>query len=64
MAVRFVDILFPDIPILETWLASTKEPGVSTVKPLMLVPDPPSNIVNTGMLNRFFIAVPDLLHHQ
>ena len=61
MAVRFVDILFFDIEISETSLASTKDPEVLTVKPLILVPDPPYSIVNTGILKILFITVPDLL---
>ena len=45
----------------ETLLAFTKEPTRLTLKPVILVPDPPSNIVNTGTLNMFFMVVPDLL---
>ena len=47
--------------MLETSSASTKEPTRLTVKPLMFVPDPPVNIVNTGTLNLLVILVPDLL---
>ena len=61
MPLRFVEILFPEITIFETSLASTKEPGKFAVNPLMLVPDPPVDIVNTGTLKILFIFVPDLL---